>query len=125
MKRRSPQLRGHQTRHGVTLIEIVAAITLSAVVAIASVRMFNQPRVVTGQTTCQLERATVEQEVQRYFHDFGVYPGRNMQELITSGYWNRIGAAGPGASASPTCSASGQTLQLQNGRVVCPIHGGD
>jgi prepilin-type N-terminal cleavage/methylation domain-containing protein len=114
-----------QSRKGMTLIEIIAAIALTAVVAIASVQLLNRPRLVTGQSTCELERETVQQEVQRYFHDFGAYPSRDMRELVTAGYWNRIGAQRPGATTSPTCPLTSQTLQLQNGRVRCPIHGGD
>ena len=111
-------------RSGVTLMNVIAAIAISATVAVATLMALHEPTNTTQDRACQLLREAVSLEVQRYRADFERYPRANFSDLIRDGYWT---------GSRPCCPAFEQPgqgdlrrvrfLTHRGGDVRCPVHG--
>ena len=124
LDRAANRLDGRPMRGGVTLMSIIAAIAISATVAVATLMAIRGPTVTTQDRACQLLRESVALEVQRYRADFERYPRANFSDLIRDGYWTGSRPCCP-AFAQPGSPSGGRVRYLthRSGDVECPIHG--
>ncbi|MEM9587192.1 MAG: hypothetical protein AAGA03_07915 [Planctomycetota bacterium] len=98
---------------GLSLIEVIFAITLSAAIAVAGFTLLRQPGTEAKATTCQAHRETLMVHAENYQRDTLRQPGRRMTELQTTEY---------AGATLPVCPTSGQAFQFVGGRVTCPTH---
>ncbi|MEM9825972.1 MAG: hypothetical protein AAF958_05260 [Planctomycetota bacterium] len=101
-------------RVGMTLLEIILALTISAVVAVITLSALRRPTESATEGACTANRAMIQIAVDRFHHDQERYPQISTTELTTEGYWT---------GDLPSCPTRQQQYFLRSGTVVCPLHG--
>lgn len=112
-------------RRAVSLIEVVAAIMLSALLAISTLSVLARPNESAGEEACQAERIVLQQELDRFQHDYGRLPRGSFDELVDEGYWNRVSVRRSGEDDRPRCPQTRLPYQVRSGAVWCPVHGNE
>ena len=74
------------TRRGFSLMEVMAAIVIIAVVATASLSGLSSLRGKANSKMDQTNMAELNAKVEAYHLEHGKYPSASMKELATSGY---------------------------------------
>ncbi len=99
---------------GMTLMELLAALIIAATVAAVSIQYLRPPSETGKQRSCDLTRAMLQNDAQRYFDTTGVMPRTDLRELATAEYAGVV---------VPTCPVTGEAYRLdRNGIVGCPTH---
>jgi len=96
-----------------SLIEVVAAITISALIAVTGLAFVRNHGEVANNRACQATRTSLQNDVLIYQQETGRPPTRLMKELADSDYSGRV---------LPTCPTTGTAYQLQSGQVICTAH---
>ena len=99
--------------NGFSLLEVVAALTLTAIVAAFGIRHMREPDIAANQRTCDMTRQTLQGYAERYRDDVGQLPRMDLREIRTANY---------AGTTLPTCPVTGQAYQIRNGVVGCPTH---
>ncbi len=101
-------------RNAFSLLEITAALVISATVAVAGIQ-YLRPAGDTGkQRSCDLTREMAQNDAQRYFEYTGSMPGTDLNELVSPEYSGAV---------LPTCPVTGQAYRFdKDNNVVCPTH---
>ena len=98
---------------GFSLLEVIFALTLTAIVAALGIRHLNVPGDTAQQRTCDATRQTLQGYAERFRDDTGQVPGRNLREIQTANY---------AGTTLPTCPITGQAYRIRRGVVGCPTH---
>ena len=99
---------------GLTLIELVAALAIAAVVVALGLQYLRPTGDQGKQRSCDATREILQDYADRHREQVGVSVSRDLRELEVGEY------AGP---TLPTCPATGRAYRLDgNGVVGCPIH---
>ncbi|TWT53928.1 hypothetical protein Pla22_15620 [Rubripirellula amarantea] len=97
-----------------TLIEVIAAVILVSVVAMLGIQHVRTAGESGQARGCELNRRTLQLEVERYELLNRSLPSRDLRELKSADYWN---------GDLPTCPVTGQAMTIdRDGNVVCPTH---
>ncbi len=81
-------------RNAFSLLEITAALVISATVAVAGIQ-YLRPAGDTGkQRSCDLTRELLQNDAQRYFEYTGSMPGADLKELVSPEYSGAVLPAG-------------------------------
>ncbi len=105
--------RGARTRFGFSLLEVIAALTLTALVAAIGIRHLRTPGETTHQRTCDVTRQTLQGYAERYRDAIGQLPGRDLREITTAEY---------AGITLPNCPTTGQPYRMRGGIVQCRTH---
>ncbi|QDV61166.1 hypothetical protein V7x_51880 [Crateriforma conspicua] len=100
-------------RNGLTLIEVIFAVTLSAAAAALTISYLRLPGDSAKDRACELRREVLAEQVARYQDITGATPGRDLRELQTSEYAGNV---------LPTCPSTGMSYRYIGGQVQCPSH---
>lgn len=98
---------------GFSLLEVIAALTLTAIVAAFGIRHMRVPGETANQRSCDMTRQTLQGYADRYRDEVGRLPGRNLREIQTANY---------AGTTLPTCPVTGRAYQIRRGIVGCPTH---
>jgi len=102
------------SRCGFSLIEIIVALIVISSVAVIGIRSLRPAGQGAQQSSCDLTRELLQNDVQRYVEATGVLPRADLSELVSPEYSGLV---------LPTCPATGQAYRLdRNGVVGCPAH---
>jgi len=103
-----------QNRNGFSLLEIIAAVVISAALAAFGIQ-FLRPAGDSGkQRSCDLTRELLQNDVQRYFDNTGTMPRADLAELVDPQY---------SGSVLPSCPVTREAYMLDRaGTVACPTH---
>ena len=101
-------------RGGLTLLEIVLAVTISAVFAVATLVLFRRPGDHAMEQVCTAQREMIREAVLEYRRDLERLPTIRRGDLTTAGYWT---------GDLPTCPTRGQSYSRTGDRIRCPVHG--
>ncbi|TWU44094.1 hypothetical protein Q31b_16290 [Novipirellula aureliae] len=77
---------------GFSLLEVIAAVIILAVVAAATVATVAPTHQKNTDNLAEREVATLNSMAQTYFHEVGTYP-RNVNDLVTQNYLNNVTTA--------------------------------
>lgn len=102
-----------QSQSGLTLIEVIFAIALSAAVAVIGVRHLRQPGDTVRERSCDLRREVLQEQVDRYTEMTGRSPSRDLRELADPDYAGNV---------VPRCPVTDSGYQLRGDQVICPRH---
>lgn len=102
-----------QAAKGFSLLEVIAALTLTAIIAAIGIRQLSVPGDTVHQRTCDATRQTLQGYADRYRDDTGQLPGRDLREIRTANY---------AGTTLPTCPVTGRAYRLRRGVVGCPTH---
>ena len=100
-------------KKGISLLEVIAALTLTAIIAAVGIRHLSTPGTTAHQRTCDMTRQTLQGYAERYRDDTGQFPRRNLAEIESTNYAGAV---------LPTCPVTGQAYQIRRGVVGCPTH---
>ena len=100
-------------RPGFSLLEVIAALVLTAIVALIGIRHLSVPGETANQRSCDMTRQTLQGYVDRYRDATGRSPSRDLREIRTTTY---------AGTSLPTCPVTGQPYRHQRGVVGCPTH---
>lgn len=98
---------------GLTLIEVLFAVALSAAVAVIGFRHLQTPGVTAKERSCDLRREMLQDHAARYIEVTGGRISRDLREVAVDAY-----AGNP----LPRCPATESDYQFTRGQVVCPSH---
>jgi prepilin-type N-terminal cleavage/methylation domain-containing protein len=102
------------SRHGMTLLEVMAALIIAATVAAISIQYLRPVDATSKQRTCDMTRELLQNDAQRYFEATGQLPRTDLRELRTAQYSGTV---------LPICPVTGQSYRRdRNGVVGCPTH---
>lgn len=101
-------------RTGMSLIEVLAALVIAAIVAALSIQ-YLRPAGDTGkQRSCDMTREILQTDTRRFTDSTGRAPSSNLRELGTNQYSGTV---------LPTCPITAQSYRLdRSGIVTCPTH---
>lgn len=103
-----------QSFTGMTLLELVAALTIAASVAALGIHYLKPTGAVAHQRSCDLTRELLQNDCERYFDINGRFPRIDLRELQSSEF---------SGDPLPRCPSTGERYQLnRSGRVECPSH---
>ncbi len=106
--------RNLKARRAFSLIELLTAVMIAAIVATIAVTQFRTPGETAHARSCELIRQTIQNEVDRYTGATGSLPSPDMRQLTATEHWG-----GP----LPPCPVTGDPLTLdRSGLVVCATH---
>ena len=101
-------------RKGFSLLEIIAAVVISAVVATLGVQHLRRPATDAHERSCDVTRETLQLHVNAYQSDFGRLPSAALGEIESDEY------AGP---QLPRCPVGDSAYRLdRRGVVQCTDH---
>ncbi len=99
---------------GMTLLELVAALTIAATVAALGIHYLKPTGTVAHQRSCDLTRELLQNDCERYFDINGRLPRTDLRELQSSEF---------SGDPVPHCPSTGERYRLnRSGRVECPAH---
>ena len=104
-------------RNGMSLLEVVAAVVISSMLAIAGFSLMQDRSTVAHSRICEGHRTTLQSDADLFRQENGRWPGTNLSELETSVY------AGPELPRCPQATQTGQSnYRIRNGKVICEFH---
>ena len=99
---------------GMSLLELLAALIIAASVSALGIHYLRPAGESSQQRSCDLTRALLQNDAQRFLESNGRLPRSDLQELRTNQY------SGP---TLPVCPVTSQSYRLdRQGIVVCPAH---
>lgn len=101
-------------RRGFTLLELIAAVIISATLAAVSIHYLREPSITGKQRSCDTARELMQGYADRYFEENDRRPSGNLRELATDEY---------AGITVPVCPVTGDAYAIdRNGVVGCPTH---
>ena len=105
------------SRTGVSLMEVVAAVVISSMLAIAGFSLTRDRSEVAHSRTCEGHRVSLQSMAELYQQENGRWPDTNLRGIATTDY------AGETLPHCPEAIKSGETnYRIRNGKVVCQFH---
>ena len=98
---------------GLTLIEVIFAVALSAAVAMIAYHSLRTPGTTAKDRSCDLRREMLQDHAGRFAELTGTRISRNLREIAVEPY-----AGNP----LPTCPATQRPYQFIGGQIHCPEH---
>ncbi len=104
----------HRRASGMSLIELLAALMIAAAVSALGVHYLRPTGESSKQRSCDLTRALLQNDAQRFLEANGRLPRTDLQELRTTKY---------AGATLPACPVTSQSYRLnRQGVVACPTH---
>lgn len=104
-------------RNGMSLLEVVAAVVISSMLAVAGFSLMRDRSTVAHSRICEGHRTALQSDVDLFKQENGRWPGTNLSDIETSDY------AGPKLPSCPQATKAGQSnYRVRNGKVVCQFH---
>lgn len=104
-------------RGGMSLLEVVAAVVIASMLAVAGFSLMRDQSGIAHQRICEGYRTALQSDAELFQRETGRWPSGTLKELATSDY------AGPALPCCPMSSkGSASNYRLLHSRVVCQFH---
>lgn len=104
-------------RSGMSLLEVVAAVVIASMLAVAGFALMRDQSGIAHQRICEGHRTVLQCDAELYQRETGRWPSGKMSELATSDY---TGPKLPCCPMSP--KTSGSNYRFTGNRVICKFH---
>ncbi|TWT87040.1 PulJ/GspJ family protein [Neorhodopirellula pilleata] len=102
---------------GMSLLEVVAAVVIASMLAVAGFSLMRDQSEVAHERICEGHRTALQSDAELYQRETGRWPGGTLAELATSDYTGTILPRCPMAPQGTTSN-----YRLVRERVVCQFH---
>lgn len=104
-------------RIGMSLLEVVAAVVISSMLAVAGFSLMRDRSTVAHSRICEGHRTALQSDVHLFKEENGRWPSTSLTDIETSDY------AGPQLPRCPQATSAGKSnYRLRSGKVICQFH---
>lgn len=105
-----------RARRGLSLVELLAVVTILAIVATALVARFANYKTVSHESACYVNQGDIEVQTQLWYRNQGTWPAANLSTFATNTKYFPDGHL-------PTCPSGGTySFNSATGKVTCSQH---
>ena len=104
-------------RNGMSLLEVVAAVVISSLLAVAGFSLVRDRSDVSHSRICEAYRTSLQADADLFKEENGRWPATTLLDLETSDY------TGSELPRCPQATKTGQSnYRIRDGKVVCQFH---